>query len=100
MDVLHYDLDLNFGLADSSISGTVTITLEWGSDPDNLLTLNFVNMAVTEVRDGGGGVLPFVHARDLARSPMSLLQFGNISFIPSIHQRIARQVNNRHAPLS
>jgi aminopeptidase N len=59
IDVLHYDLDLSFVPGTASISGTATLTLEWGSDPDNVLNLDMIGMTVTAVRDGGGGALSF-----------------------------------------
>ncbi len=59
IDVLHYDLDLDFDPVAGFISGTATLTVEWGSDPVQVMNLDLVNMTVTDVRDGGGASLAF-----------------------------------------
>jgi aminopeptidase N len=59
-DALHYDLAITFGLGDTTISGTATLTVRWGNSGGNELRLDLVSLAVSAVRDGGGAPLSFV----------------------------------------
>ena len=64
VDVLRYDLDLAFGLEDTTIAGTATITLVWGSNPDDTLRLDLADLTVSAVRDGDGVPLAFTRTGD------------------------------------
>jgi aminopeptidase N len=59
VDVLHYDLALTFSLSLPVINGTATLTLVWGSDPDNVLRLDLEGLPVSAVRDGFGNPLAY-----------------------------------------
>ncbi len=59
VDVLHYDLAVTFGVADTTLNGTATLTLVWGSQPNNVLHLDLIGLAASAVRDGGGSPLAY-----------------------------------------
>jgi aminopeptidase N len=63
-DVLHYDLDLRFGLADTTIRGTATLTARWGSATDGILRLDLKGLSVDAVRGAGGAPLAFTQDAD------------------------------------
>ncbi len=58
-DALHYDLDLTFGLSDTTIYGTATLTVRWGNSGASTLRLDLVGLAASAVRDGAGASLSF-----------------------------------------
>ena len=59
VDVQHYDLSLAFNPALPSLNGTATLTLVWGSDPDNVLQLDLHDLTASTVTDGQGQPLSF-----------------------------------------
>jgi len=58
-DMLHLDLDVTFDLPAHTVSGTATLTVLWGTAPDNTLRLDLRDLAVTAVRRAGGMPLGF-----------------------------------------
>jgi aminopeptidase N len=60
VDITHYDLDLTFGLTDTTVSGTATITLTWKNAATNLLHLDLVGLTATSVRKSTGPPLSYV----------------------------------------
>ena len=64
VDAVHYDLNLTFGLADTTITGTATITLVWGGDPGNILHLDLVGLTTTAVKKPNGGPYPYFQDAD------------------------------------
>jgi aminopeptidase N len=59
VDITHYDLDLTFSLADTTVSGTATITLTWKNAATNSLHLDLVGLTATSVRKSTGPALAY-----------------------------------------
>jgi aminopeptidase N len=59
VDITHYDLDLTFSLADTTVSGTATITLTWKNAATNILHLDLVGLTATSVRKATGPNLAY-----------------------------------------
>ena len=59
VDITHYDLDLTFSLADTTVSGTATLTMTWKNAATNLLHLDLVSMTATSVRKSTGPNLAY-----------------------------------------
>src|SRR5262245_61825336 len=54
VDITNYDLDLTFSLADTTVTGTATITLTWKNAATNILHLDLVGLTATSVRKATG----------------------------------------------
>jgi len=59
VDITHYDLDLTFSLADTTVSGTATMTLTWKNTSTNILHLDLVGLTATAVRKSTGPNLAY-----------------------------------------
>ena len=60
VDITHYDLDLTFGLLDTTVSGQATITMAWKNAASNVLHLDLVGLTATAVRKSTGPALSYV----------------------------------------
>lgn len=58
-DVVHIALKLQLDLAGQALSGTCTTTVRAGQESVSTLTLDAVELHITQVRQGSGGTLPY-----------------------------------------